>query len=271
LRIELSQLQENPTSASAAATTLSDDLDHPVESITSMKEKLKKLEYEVISLRQEKASGVSEGVEDGSSSASSSVSLLQAEIEDLKRIKREREEYILGLRKTLAETQNDLQKTNRVMVEQEANSSAALTTKNLELKVAQSSNTIRLLEERLKEHETTINKLEQDKSKLELYARNSLATFRDKFMISLQNLQAEKKASDDRAQYLSDKLEANQETSRREERLMLSAMYELGMKIMDRNLQAQMMTSQPPRTGNENDGAASNSRAMNATTTPMKR
>lgn len=47
-------------------------------------------------------------------------------------------------------------------------------------------------------------------------------------------LQAEKKASDDRVVLLTEKLEANQETTRREERLILSSMYEVIASILIR-------------------------------------
>ncbi len=53
----------------------------------------------------------------GSASADSvDMTLLRAELEDLKRSKKDREEYILTLRKNLAETQNELQKASKLLV-----------------------------------------------------------------------------------------------------------------------------------------------------------
>lgn len=104
--------------------------------------------------------------------------LLRAEIDDLKRSKKEREEQMLSLRKTIVETQNELLKaskligyspisdvqvtyllyiliTDRSMQEAGTNSVAAVAAKDAELRLAQTNNTVRLLEERLKEHEVT--------------------------------------------------------------------------------------------------------------------
>ena len=53
-----------------------------------------------------------------------------------------------------------------------------LTLKEIAQKLAETSNTVRLLEEKLKEKETTINRLEQEKGKLESYAKRTITTFK---------------------------------------------------------------------------------------------
>ena len=73
----------------------------------------------------------------------------------------------------------------------------------------------------------TINRLEQEKGKLENYAKRTLTAFKDKYMAALQGMKQEKRTLEDRLALVSSRAEHNQETSRREERLMLSAMYEV--------------------------------------------
>jgi uncharacterized protein (DUF3084 family) len=58
----------------------------------------------------------------------------------------------------------------------------------VEQKLAASQNTIHLLEERLKEKETTASKLEQDKGKLEAYAKKTIMNFKEKYMTLLQSV-----------------------------------------------------------------------------------
>lgn len=119
----------------------------------------------------------------------------------------------------------------------------------MELQLSQRVNTIRLLEEKLQEKESTINRLEQDKNKLENYSKQALSTFKDKYIQALQKLKAEKKQLEENVNYLKSKNDKDQETHRREERLVISSMYEVGLRIMDRSIQAQVQTStQSPTT-----------------------
>mmetsp|Transcript_9039 Transcript_9039/g.8063 ORF Transcript_9039/g.8063 Transcript_9039/m.8063 type:complete len:677 (+) Transcript_9039:22-2052(+) len=241
LNVELSQYQDaaadtrvNLHNGLTSSASLSDDIN--TDSITSLKEKVKKYEYEINNLR-----ALTRGPSDSIETNNADIAVLQSEVEDLKRIKKEREETILQLRKQLAEGQNELHKSNRALADAASSNASTNQLKDLEQKLAQSSNTIKLLEEKLKEKETTINKLEQEKSKLEFYARRTLQTFKDKYITSLQTRNTEKRVLEEKIWTLTEKLEGNQETTRREERLLLSAMYELGMKIMDRNINSQLL------------------------------
>ena len=80
---------------------------------------------------------------------------------------------------------------------------------------------------------------------METYAKKSLTAFKDKFVQTFQAVKNEKLLQDEKIKLLQEKLQANQETARREERLLLSSMYELGMKIMDRTYQNQMLEASP--------------------------
>lgn len=107
--------------------------------------------------------------------------------------------------------------------------------------------------------------MEQEKSKLENYTKKSLATFKDKYMAVLQTLRDEKEEMQQKMRAQLEKSERNQvrcqvwdqsccvrtdpcdspayiqETWHREERLISSAMFELGVRIMDQKIQSQMM------------------------------
>lgn len=88
-----------------------------------------------------------------------------------------------------------------------------------------------------------INKLEQEKSKLEQYARKSLSQFREKFTTTLQYLQNEKQQVQDQLVQEKKTAKVNAEAFRREEKLLSSAMYELGMKLMDRSLSSEVAST----------------------------
>lgn len=151
--------------------------------------------------------------------------------------------------------------------------------KDLTQKVAATSNTVKLLEERLKERETIINKLQQEKAKLENFSKRSLETFKDKYMNILRTMQQEKKEFESVIQVQQEKLKSNQETWRREERFLSSALFEVGVKIMDRKIQAQLNEStsslQTPFLATQREALtrvpqSNEAKAVSANATPQK-
>jgi hypothetical protein len=54
--------------------------------------------------------------------------------------------------------------------------------------------TLKHLETLLMESETKLNKVEHDKEKLEIFAKRSLTSFKDKYMAALQKYKGEKQA-----------------------------------------------------------------------------
>ena len=213
------------------------------ESATALKEQNKRLERELKVAKHAAAEGGSGGSD--LTKLQDDIALLTAELEDTKRAKKEREDLAFTLRRQLAELTAEYQKTAKALQESETsggpiNSAVA---KEAEQQLSQRANTIRLLEEKLKEKETLINKLEQDKLKLETFAKKTVAGFKEKYMNVLHRITAEKKTLEGRLQAVILKNEKNQETHRREERLVLSAMYEIGVRIMDRNINAQVQES----------------------------
>lgn len=208
------------------------------ESVASLKEQLKQQEA---ALRIARESG-----------GSADLALLQAELDDTKRIRKEREEMLMTTRRQLAETQQEAHRNAKAL--NEALEHAATVgsggsglskeqVKEFEQQLSMRANTIKQMEARIGEKESDINRLEQEKGKLENYAKKTLSTFKDKYMAALNSMKSEKRVLEDKIQMLQAKIERDQETHRREERLLLSSMYELGVRLMDRNIQMEMRDS----------------------------
>jgi protein HOOK3 len=205
--------------------------------VTSLKEKVRRLQREL-----NKASNGNEitgtmNKEDSNSDPTMEISLLQQELDDVRAMKKEREEALFAAKRQISELQSELSKLNRSTSEQERHTSIAQ--KDFSHKLAETANTIRLLEDKLKEKESQANKLVQEKSKLENYTKRSLETFKEKYMVALQSMKEEKRELENRLKMVQEKAEANEEIWRRDERLLSSAIFEVGVRIMDRTIQSQ--------------------------------
>lgn len=216
------------------------------ESVTSLREKVKLLEIELREAHKtKKLSSVSNTDFDAGSEADSTVSIktlsaelamIRAELEITSSAKIEREEMLIASKKTISELQLELNKMSRAVKDVERNELQFQTNisalKELEQKLALSENTLKLLEGNMKEKEGLVNRLEQDKSKLETFSKSTLFAFKEKYMKALKGINDEKKCLEERLAVMIENNERNQVTSRREERLMLSALFEVGVKIM---------------------------------------
>jgi protein HOOK3 len=172
------------------------------ESAAALKETNMRLERELKIARQASADVGASGVNASEfAKLRDDVALLTAELDDTKRLKKEREDLLMQSRRQYAELQSEYQKVVKALQETEGvggggASSGAL--KEAEAQLAQRANTIRLLEEKLKEKETLINKLEQDKARLENFAKKTVAGFKEKYMNVLHRITAEKKTLESR-------------------------------------------------------------------------
>lgn len=177
------------------------------------------------------------------------VGLLKKEIEDLKGLKTEREEQLLAETQQVVDLQQALTRSQRSI--EESQRVAAFREKDLQGRLGEMTTTISILEQRLREKEALADRLEQEKGKLELYTKRSLATFKEKYLAVLQTMKEEKKELEGRIQLMTERAEANQETWHREERMLSAAIYEVGVRIMDRRIQ-----SMHPQEGSAAEGAA---------------
>ncbi|OQR88859.1 hook domain-containing protein [Achlya hypogyna] len=103
--------------------------------------------------------------------------------------------------------------------------------------------TIGELTNRLKEKETTINNLSQDKEKLETYTKKTLHAVQSKYMVAMsthRNQLAEKQAKVD---LLESKLKDLKSIQKREQALLMSSFYEIGGEMQRRTMMPQQATN----------------------------
>ena len=204
------------------------------ESKATLREKINVLERELLSMKT--AANDSEASSGPSSSELQQLTLLQADFDRLQLEKSGRDDMLMASNKQLAETQAELQRATRSLADVETQLVKASENKEAAQKLAQAIITMKLLEERLKDKETTIFNLEQKKSQLESFSKTALQSFKNKFMSTLHTVQAEKEALEGALERLAERSELDRDTARREERLLLSSVYQIGVKIMDKNI-----------------------------------
>jgi protein HOOK3 len=92
------------------------------------------------------------------------------------------------------------------------------------------------LHELLDHKDEEIQKLLSDKEKLESYTKSTLAKFQDKYLAALQDCKTKLKEKHEKILDLELKMESEVASHKREEKLMSSAVYELGLAIMQAKL-----------------------------------
>jgi len=88
----------------------------------------------------------------------------------------------------------------------------------------------------IKERESMVNKLTNDKEKLEAYTKKTLHKFQEKYLVALQECKAKLKDKHDKIEALEARQSAERIAQKREERLLSSTIYELGLSIMQNRL-----------------------------------
>lgn len=215
--------QSRPATLFAAADTAETDDSHSGE---TTEQRIKDLQRQLREARAAATHGADEAL----------IETLRKEVEDGRALRRERDEQLSALRKQLAETSTEATRLQREKEDGAADSASVTQLRETQQRLNAATNTVRLLEERLKDREGAVTRLEQEKGKLEAYAKRSLTTFKEKFMAVLQTMREEKRELEARMRAQAERLEKNQETWRREERLLSAALFEVGVKIMDRKI-----------------------------------
>eukprot|EP01036_Dinobryon_divergens_P022096 gene22096-30331_t len=215
LRIQL--ISHDEILSPSETTTTTEDKGHE-DTVAGLKEKLRRLQ------RKEREMGISSDVpKEDTDNESEMLQLLRRDLQDEQNIRSQREEQLLQVQKQIQDQQQDSKDAERRINAQ---------MKDLSNKLSESGQSIQMLEQRLREKEALADKLEQEKEKLENYAKRSLTTFKDKYMSVLHSFKEEKRVLEARLQ----KLEATQDSWHREERMLSSAIYEVGVRIMDRRI-----------------------------------
>lgn len=180
---------------------------------------------------------------------------LHQEIEDLKRQKREREDLVGTLRRQLGDAEFERDKLRHAMADKEHVDSNA--SRDAAQRLTVLSSTVQRLEERLTERELLVTRLETEKNKLETYAKRSLMAFKEKFMAVIQTMREEKRELEAKVKAQAERTERAQDSWRREERLLSSALFEVGVKIMDRKIHANLAQQQQQQGGGATPGGDS--------------
>lgn len=95
---------------------------------------------------------------------------------------------------------------------------------------------IQELQSAIKKKESNIKKLTTDKDRLESYTKKTLAKFQEKYLVALQECKAKLKEKHDKIEELERIIVSEKSNHKREEKLLSSAMYELGLSIMQQKL-----------------------------------
>eukprot|EP00604_Paraphysomonas_vestita_P002219 CAMPEP_0174819290 /NCGR_PEP_ID=MMETSP1107-20130205/2422_1 /TAXON_ID=36770 /ORGANISM="Paraphysomonas vestita, Strain GFlagA" /LENGTH=557 /DNA_ID=CAMNT_0016032487 /DNA_START=414 /DNA_END=2087 /DNA_ORIENTATION=- len=228
------------------------------ESPAVLKEKIRKLEVEIRVLKKNEAAGGSVNVthiSTDNNSANSSyireleekIQQLESDMEILQASKKEREDSLIATKKQLSEAQSDLKKAWASLEDAEKsesrNSIKVDKYREMEQQLKLKAETLTHMENRWKESESKLAKMEHDKEKLENFAKKSLANFKDKYLAIIQKNKSDKSVLEQKLNAMTEKYEKEQERFRREERLILSAMYEVGVQTMERNINLQIHES----------------------------
>lgn len=95
---------------------------------------------------------------------------------------------------------------------------------------------IKALKEQLEKKNAENKKIVSDKDKLEAYTKRTLAKFQDKYLVALQECKAKLKEKQDKIEGLESRSATEKSSQKREERLLSSTIFELGLSIMQNRL-----------------------------------
>lgn len=92
------------------------------------------------------------------------------------------------------------------------------------------------LQKQLSDKEAELSKLVSDKEKLEAYTKKTLQKFQEKYLVALQECKAKLKEKHDKIESLEMRSANEKVAQKREEKLLSSAIFELGMGMMSNRL-----------------------------------
>jgi len=91
------------------------------------------------------------------------------------------------------------------------------------------------LKHELKKTKEQSDKLQEEKEKLEKYTKNSLAKFQGKYLVALSECKSKLKEKQDKIENLERRSARERESHKREEKLLSTTIYELGLAVMQQN------------------------------------
>jgi len=177
----------------------------------------------------------------GSSLAAEEVSLLTQQVQELSKSKKRLEAASIEDKRVIGDLKLEVARLNeQVSISADKSEASAAKDNSLEQKLA----TIQLLENKLKEKENRLIRLEQDKSKLHSFYEQSFTSFKEKHLQMIYDLKTlcknEKRRNDD----LKDKYDKSRDQHIKESRLLTSSFFELGGMIFNRNIEMKISEQQ---------------------------
>lgn len=173
---------------------------------------------------------------DGGDMAAAPVASLAAGMSDSAR-----NEQVSRLQIEKEALQKEVDKLNQTVVSQQselataAKAAAAATAVSTAAKTSDSQE-VAELKRQLDAKNKEIAKISSDKDKLETYTKRTLAKFQEKYLVALQECKAKLKEKQDKIESLESRSASERTAQKREERLLSSTIYELGLAIMQNRL-----------------------------------
>ncbi|CAB1120607.1 unnamed protein product [Ectocarpus sp. CCAP 1310/34] len=215
-----------------------------------LREQVARKDREIALLKAQVAEG---GGQDGQ--GGSRIEVLESQLEDALRVKDERSAEALAAKRNAADLEQKNNKLEQLVSEMKGAPQSAAQAEKSSAKIQSMkeemdrlrvladdrerlSMTAQSMEDRLKERETQVNNLQTDKEKLESYTKKTLHKFQDKYMVAISHCKAQIAQKNEKIDYLESKISQDKAASKREERLLMSSVYELGMDIIERQLKS---------------------------------
>jgi protein HOOK3 len=231
LRVQVKKLEKAKETGETAKKTSADDISDLKSQLRDANDAKRMFEEELSVLRskqetmhaQQQSSAGIQLAEDNiayqeekakASQLRSENNLLRAELEQLK----------------VGATDEELQKAEA------ASDAAKVNQEEVDKQTAIYTAEIESLKEELAKAQKENGKILFDKEKLEIYTKRTLAKFQDKYLIALQECKAKLKEKQDKIEALEQRSASERTAQKREERLLSSTIYELGMAIMQTRL-----------------------------------
>lgn len=191
-----------------------------------VKEKLGRLERENKTLRKKLEGGEGWPAIGGEED----VLLLRSQLQDLAKVKAERDEESIKAKKRAIELENDLQML-RAQHEELEEELACLRKEEVLAKAAHDKAVARLRGQ-AKEQEAEVERLRVEKGKMEVFTRNKLLEVQEKYTQTLDSVKVKYAELKKRNAALEERLEQDRAAQKREERLLMGVVYGIGMDML---------------------------------------
>lgn len=232
LKIQVSTMEQESADVGSAVKGSASEIADLKSALNETKIANKMYEEEIAELRAQQGVALDEEVASpisglslsGQDSAASKEKVMRLEIEN-NDLKKELEKMKVDIEKNISSvgdiSNGDVKRTADTV---ENGSSAEL------------QKQLKQLQDELSKKEAEKTKIGTDKEKLEAYTKRTLAKFQEKYLVALQECKTKLKEKQDKIEALESRSSSEKTAQKREERLISSLVYELGLSIMQQRL-----------------------------------